>query len=136
MGAALRCSAPFAILLLCAAAAAGQAGKTIDTVPADFPKDCPVIQNATIRDYQGLGRNRAKVGNILVLDTPAPVATVVEFYKKALPANGWHLLKHPKNPNDELEGTKDGRRVIVGIVATRQGPNPSTTLRLVAMGKQ
>ena len=136
MGTVLRRHWFFTILLL-SAAAAGQSGNAPpnETVPADFPKDCPIFHGATVRDYQGAIRNRVKVGNILVLETTAPSAAVVDFYKQALPANGWQLLKHPKNPNDELEGTKGGRRIMLGIVATHLGANPTTTFRLVAVGK-
>ncbi len=128
------------ILLLSAAAgvAAAQSGKTPppDKVPEDFPKDCPIIQNATVRDYLPAVKNRVKVGNILVLETQAPEAAITDFYKQALPTNGWTLLKHPKSEFDKLEATKGGRRLILGFVATHQGANPTTIFRLTAVGKQ
>jgi hypothetical protein len=127
-------------ILLCyaVAGAAGQIGKgpPPDTVPADFCKDCPIIAKATIRDYLPAVKNRVQVGNILVLETPASQETVIAFYKQALPANGWNLLKHPKSAYDLLEATKDNRHVMLGVVATHQGANPSTTFRLVAVGKE
>ncbi len=127
-------------ILLCGAAAGaalGQAGAPAapDKVPDDFPKDCPIIANATIRDYLAAVKNRVKIGNILVLETTATQETIVDFYKKELPANGWTVLKHPKSESDLLEATKGNRRILFGVVATHQGANPSTTFRLVAVGK-
>lgn len=126
-------------MLCCAVAgpAAGQSGSTPppDKVPADFPQDCPIVPNATIRDYLPAVKNRVKVGNILVLETPASQEAVIDFYKKGLQASGWSLLRHPKSEADLLEATKDSRRILLGVVATHQGANPSTTFRLVAVGK-
>ena len=140
MGTARPHNGILALLLCCAAAgaAAGQSGKTPlpDTIPADFPKDCPIIANATLRDYMPAVKNRVKVGSILVLETPASPETIIAFYKQALAANGWTVLKHPKHENDLLEATKGGRRIMYGVVATHQGANPTTTFRLVAVGKQ
>jgi hypothetical protein len=127
-----------AILLACAAAgAAGQTGTPapLDKVPEDFPPDCPVIPNAIIRDYLPAVKNRVKVGNILVLETAATQDAILDFYKKALPANGWTVLKRPKSEADLLEGAKGDRRILLGVVATHQGANPSTTFRVVAVGK-
>ena len=114
-----------------------QAGKTPppDKVPEDFPKDCPIIQNSTIRDYMPAMKNRTVMGRILVLETTATEEGVVAFYKKELPVNGWSVLKHPKSEADTLEATKGARRILLGIVATRQGAHPTTTFRLVAIDK-
>jgi hypothetical protein len=139
MGAAFRRDLFLALLLVCASAATvvAQSGKAPpETIPAEFPKDCPIFPGATYRDMQQASRNGVKIGVILVLDTAATEAAVVEFYKRELPAKGWSLLKHPKSPGDTLEATKDGgRRIILGFVATHQGPNPSTTFRLFAATK-
>jgi hypothetical protein len=125
-----------ALLLTAALVAGAQTEKSPPTnLPPDIPKDCPIYPNAAFRDYQPMIRNRKKIGNVLVLDAPVPQEAVVEFYRKALPENGWRLKKHPKNPLDSLEGEKDGRTLAVGIVATRVGANPSTTLRLEMLGK-
>ncbi|HEY1205738.1 MAG: hypothetical protein ABSH46_16900 [Bryobacteraceae bacterium] len=130
----------FAVLLCCAVAgaAAGQLARPtpLNTIPTDFPKDCPIIANATFRDYQPAVRNRTVIGRILILDTPATPEAVLAFYKQALPANGWSVLKHPKREGDLIEATKGDRRVIYGIVATHQGANPTTTFRLVVVGKK
>ncbi len=80
-------------------------------------------------------KGRTKMGHILVLDTPGAQQAVEDFYKKKLPTDGWHVLKHPKSEGDLLEATKDGRRLILGIVAIRQGANPVTTYRLTALDK-
>jgi len=139
MGTARQRTAILAILLCCSVAgpAAGQIATTPppDKVPSDFPQDCPILPNATIRDYMPAQKNRVKIGNILVLETTASQEAVVDFYKKGLPANGWNLLKHPKSETELLEATKDSRRILVGVVATHQGANPTTTFRLVALGK-
>jgi len=127
-----------AIVLFCAAAgvAAGQPkNPPPDKVPEDFPKDCPIMSNSTIRDYMPAMKNRTLMGHILVLETAGSEKDVVEYYRKELPVNGWTVLKHPKSEADLLEGNKAGRRVLLGIVATRQGANPTTTFRLVAIDK-
>jgi hypothetical protein len=140
MGTARRRFGILAILLCCAVAgpAAGQVGAPPppEKVPADFPQDCPIIPKAIIRDYLPAVKNHVKVGNILVLETPASEDAVVAFYKKELAASGWTVLKHPKSLSDTLEATKDSRRILLGVVGTHQGANPSTTFRLVAVGKK
>ena len=129
--------AVLAVLLSCAIAApsAGQMTRTPppDKVPDDFPKDCPIIPKAVIRDYLPAVKNRVKIGNILVLETPLTQEEIIAFYKKELPAAGWTVLKHPKNENDLLEADKGKVRLVLGVVAAHQGANPSTTYRIGAV---
>jgi hypothetical protein len=129
-----------AVLVFCAVVglSAGQMQRTPppDKVPDDFPKDCPIIPKAVIRDYLPAVKNRVKVGNILVLETPMTQAEIIAFYKKELPAAGWTLFKHPKNENDLLEASKGKERVVLGVVAVHQGANPSTTYRIAAVNKK
>ncbi len=121
-----------------AGASAAQMGSAPppEKVPADFPPDCPIIPKATIRDYLPAVKNRVKIGNILVLETPATQDAIIAFYKKELPVNGWTVLKRPKSENDLLEATKGRRRILLGVVAAHQGANPSTTFRLVSVGQK
>lgn len=126
-----------AVLLSCAVAApsAGQMTRTPppDKVPDDFPKDCPIISKAVIRDYLPAVKNRVKIGNILVLETPMTQEEIIAFYRKELPAAGYTVLKHPKNENDLLEASKGKVRLVLGVVAAHQGANPSTTYRIAAV---
>jgi hypothetical protein len=138
MGAVYQRNLIFAIVLsaMAVGAASAQSGNPAGPeVPADFPKDCPVFQNSIFRDYQMARRQGVKIGTILVLETPAAPSAIGDFYKKAMVANGWNLLKHPKNPSDLLEGTKGPRHLIIGVISTRQGANPTTTFRVVALDK-
>jgi hypothetical protein len=133
MGTAHQRLGTLAVLLACAAAVTAQTrALPPDKVPDDFPKNCPIFANSTIRDYVPAMKNRVKVGNILVLETTGSEADLIAFYKQALPANGWTLLKHPKHETDLLEAVKESRHVILDIVATHQGPNPTTTYSLFA----
>jgi hypothetical protein len=59
---------------------------------------------------------------------------IIAFYKKELPAKGWTVLKRPKSPSDLLEAIKGKEHVLLGVVATHQGANPSTTFRIAAVG--
>jgi len=140
MGTVRQRIAMMAVLLWCAAAglSAGQMNRNPppDKVPEDFPQDCPIIPKAVIRDYLAAVKNRVKVGNILVLETPLTQDEIIAFYKKELPAAGWTVLKHPKNENDLLEANKGQERVVLGVVAVRQGANPSTTYRIAAVNKK
>ncbi len=128
------------MVLSCALAgpSAGQLERTPppDKVPEDFPKDCPIIPKAVIRDYLPAVKNRVKIGNILVLETPLTQDAIIAFYKKELPASGWTVLKHPKNETDLLEAVKGKEHILLGVVAAHQGANPSTTFRLAAVGKK
>ena len=127
----------FAVALCCvlAGAAAGQPAFTPppDKVPDDFPKDCPIIPKAVIRDYLPAVKNRVKIGNILVLETPMTQDDIIAFYKKELPAAGYTLLKRAKNENDLMEASKGKVRLVLGVVAAHQGANPSTTYRIAAV---
>jgi hypothetical protein len=129
-----------AVVLSCAIAApsAGQMTRTPppEKVPDDFPKDCPIIPKAVIRDYLPAVKNRVKIGNILVLETPLTQEEIIAFYKKELPAAGWTVIKHPKNENDLLEAFKGKERIVLGVVAAHQGANPSTTYRVAAVNKK
>lgn len=128
-------------MVLSCAIAGSLAGQTAvtpppDKVPADFPKDCPIFPKSIIRDYLPAVKNRVKIGNILVLETPESQEAIIEFYKKELPTNGWTVLKHPKNENDLVEAVKGHEHIMLGVVARHQGANPSTTFRLAAVGKK
>jgi hypothetical protein len=106
-----------------------------DKVPADFPKDCPIYKDVTIRDYTPLLANNPKLGTVLVVETPDPKATVLAFYRRELPANGWKLKKLPRNITDMLEGTKGGRLIKVTVLEARQAPNPATLIHFRVIGK-
>jgi len=125
-------------VVLCCVIAGPSAGQMTrnpppDKVPDDFPKDCPIIPKAVIRDYLPAMKNRVKIGNILVLETPLTQDEIIAFYRKELPAAGYTVLKHPKNVNDLLEASKGKVRLVLGVVAAHQGANPSTTYRVAAV---
>jgi hypothetical protein len=127
VGALLFCAAAS---LACAQSLAPQSTQSPLALPADLPKDCPIYPGAVVRDYHPLVRNNKQVGHALILEAQATEKTVLDFYKKAMPAQGWRMRKHPKIPAYTLEGEKDGRSLMIGIVAIRLGANPSTTLQL------
>jgi hypothetical protein len=106
-----------------------------DKVPEDFPKDCPIYKDATVRDYTPAAPNNPKFGTVLVIETTDPKATVMTFYRRELPANGWKLKKLPRNITDTVEGTKGGRLIKVTVLEARKAPNPATLIHYRVIGK-
>jgi hypothetical protein len=106
-----------------------------DKVPEDFPKDCPIYKNVTIRDYTPEMPHNPRLGMVLVLESPDPKATIVDFYRRELPANGWKLKRLPRSSKDELEGSKGGRLIKVTIFEARKAPNPATLVHIRLLGK-
>lgn len=55
-------------------------------LPADFPKDVPVMKDAVVKAVMGAGEQ----GNLIVmLSASAPFADVVSYYQQSLKAQGW-----------------------------------------------
>jgi hypothetical protein len=100
-----------------------------DKIPADFPKDFPIYKNATVRGYVPIIRSNPKLGNVLVLETPDPKASVLTFYKTELPANGWTLQSFSGAP-DSLAASKAERRISVNVSESDSGEKHTTLIHL------
>jgi len=100
-----------------------------DKVPADFPKDFPVYHNATVKSYGPILRSTPELGSVLVLQTSDPKTTVLEFYKKELPANGWTVQTFNGAP-DTLAGSKGDRRISVNVSESGSGGKHTTEIQL------
>lgn len=56
-------------------------------LPADFPKDVPVMKDAVVKAVMGTSEQ----GNLVVImSAAAPVAEVVSYYQQSLKAQGWN----------------------------------------------
>jgi len=120
---------------LCGAPVLEATGTTIvpAKIPDDFPKDFPIYKDATVKSYGPIVPLSPSLGNILVLQTFDSKATVLEFYRKELPAQGWTIEKPVKDCPDSLTAQKEGRRVSVSVLE-REGPKPTTLIQLGVNG--
>lgn len=96
-------------LLFCWAATGLKAG-TIGTAPAkvpdDFPSDFPVYKNAVIKKYAPMVSANPKLGTVLMLETADAKTTVLDFYREALPAQGWAVEKPMSTAPDSLTASR------------------------------
>lgn len=102
-------------------------------IPDDFPKDFPVY-NATVKSYGPIVPANPALGNILVLQTFDTKASVLDFYRKVLPSEGWTLEKPFSEAPDSLTAYKETRRISVGVLASQVGAKNSTLIQLGVNG--
>jgi len=124
-------------LLFCWAATGLKAG-TIGTAPAkvpdDFPSDFPVYKNAVIKKYAPMVSANPKLGTVLILETPDAKATVLDFYREALPAQGWTVEKPMTTAPDSLTASKGARRISISVLDSDSGSKRVTSIQLGVNG--
>ena len=103
--------------------------ETAHPVPADFPKDFPVYQNAAVKSYGPMIPSHPKLGNVLTLETTDSKAAVLAFYRKELPASGWTLATFP-GVSDSLAASKGHRRISVSASESGAGAKRKTLIEL------
>jgi hypothetical protein len=106
-----------------------------EKIPADFPKDFPIYKNAAVRSYGPIIPSNPKLGNVLVLKTSDPKASVLAFYKTELPANGWVVQMFSGAP-DSLAASKADRRISVNVSESEGGGKDATVIQLSVNGTQ
>jgi hypothetical protein len=95
---------------------AGTIGTAPAKVPDDFPSDFPVYKNAVAKKYAPMVSANPKLGTVLILDTPDAKAAVLDFYREALPAQGWTVEKPMSTAPDSLTASKGARRISVSVL--------------------
>lgn len=124
-------------LLFCWAATGLKAG-TIGTAPAkvpdDFPSDFPVYKNAVIKKYAPMVSANPKLGTVLLLVTPDAKAAVLDFYREALPAQGWTVEKPMSSAPDSLTASKGARRISVSVLDSDSDLKRVTSIQLGVNG--
>lgn len=110
---------------------------TVDSstkIPADFPTDIPVYQNARLRSYGPIIRTNPKLGSVLVLVTSDSKADVLEFYKKELPEQGWQVQPPFSGAPDTLVACKTERRISVSVLDSQAEGKRVTLIQLGVNG--
>ncbi len=97
-------------------------------LPADWPSDAPTYANAQI---QSAVSSNSQHGAAIVFITTDSIQTVIDFYKKALAANGWTVKQTVNTRVGILTATKDKRNLSVLIADSGDG-KVSITLLLSA----
>ncbi|BAT51872.1 S-layer region-like protein [Nostoc sp. NIES-3756] len=74
-------------------------------LPADFPKDIPIYQNAQLQEITPASGAEARVSTRWL--SPDPSNFISNFYRNQFQANNWQILQQP---TDDVEGTFEARR--------------------------
>lgn len=74
-------------------------------LPADFPKDIPIYQNAQLQDITPASDSQKGVSTRWVSSDPSNF--ISSFYRNQLQANNWQILQQP---TDDVGGTFEARR--------------------------
>jgi hypothetical protein len=98
------------------------AGDKSAELPANFPKDVPILKNATIKVVMSQG-SRTTVH----LYTTSSVADAVKFYNDAFKAQGWQIEDQTKGNEMSSLSAKKGTS-LCGVTMSKQGSG--TLIRL------
>ena len=91
------------------------AGVRIADLPADFPKDVPILKDATVKVAMSQG-NRT----VVHLYTTSPVAEAAKFYSEALKGQGWRIESSTIASDMSTLSARKGRSVC-GVTISRDG---------------
>ena len=100
------------------AVAASDSGMAL---PADFPKDVPVMKGAVVKAVMGSPAQ----GNLMVfMASPAPVAEVSAFYEQELKAQGWSTESRTGTSEGGISTHKKaGRDLMLTLAKDAKGTN-------------
>lgn len=90
-------------------------GARIVDLPADFPRDVPVIKGATVKVAMSQG-NRM----VVHLYTSSPVAEAAKFYDEALKGQGWQIESSTIASDMSTLSARKGRS-LCGVTVSREG---------------
>ncbi|MBI3565375.1 MAG: hypothetical protein HY079_09285 [Elusimicrobia bacterium] len=95
-------------------------------LPAEFPKDVPVMKGAVVKAVMG----SAEQGNLIVMaSSPAPFAEVVAYYEAGLKEQGWTKSSSTNTGEGAIMTLKkDGRDLMLTIA--KDGKDTSIQLAL------
>jgi len=95
--------------------AAASKGVRIADLPADFPKDVPVLKGATVKVAMSQGKRM-----VVHLYTSSSVADATRFYNDALRASGWQIESNSSASDMSTLSAKKGRS-LCGVTVTKEG---------------
>jgi len=98
------------------------AGAKSAELPADFPKDVPILKNATVKVVMSQG-NRT----IVHLYTTSTVADAAKFYNEAFRGQGWQIEDTTKGNDMSVLSARKGTS-LCGVTMSKQGTG--TLIRL------
>jgi hypothetical protein len=105
--------------------AAGDKGIAL---PADFPKDVPVLKGATVKVAMTQGKKM-----VVHLFVAGPVADAAKFYDDELKAQGW-VVESTMNTGDvSMVSARKGKRQC-SVTAAREGDGTMVQLALSQQG--
>ncbi|MDQ6665016.1 MAG: hypothetical protein M3Z23_11550 [Acidobacteriota bacterium] len=99
------------------------------SMPADYPKDVPVYNGATVVISQAMSK---KNGSHIMLETTDSAAKITEYYKKELDANGWKTeASMDMGAMSIITAHKDQRQLVIQVV----GDNNKRSINQTLAGK-
>jgi hypothetical protein len=103
-------------------------GEKSAELPADFPKDVPILKNATIKVVMSQG-NRTTVH----LYTTSSVGDAVKFYDDAFRRQGWQIQDETKGNEMSILSARKGTS-LCGVTMSKQGTGTLIRLALSQTG--
>ncbi|HUH94527.1 MAG TPA: hypothetical protein VL742_15460 [Casimicrobiaceae bacterium] len=90
-------------------------GARIVDLPVDFPRDVPLIKDATVKVAMSQG-NRM----VVHLYTSSPVAEAAKFYNEALKGQGWQIESSTIASDMSTLSARKGRS-LCGVTVSKEG---------------
>lgn len=103
------------------AVAAGDKGIAL---PADFPKDVPIIEGATVKVAMTQGRKM-----VVHLHAALPVADAAKFYDDELKGRGWAIESTMNTGDVSMVSARKGKR-LCSVTVAREGDGTLVQLAL------
>jgi len=111
-----------------AKATAAPTGEKSFALPDEFPKDVPILKNATIKVVMSQG-NRTTVH----LYTTSSVGDAVKFYDDAFRRQGWQIQDETKGNEMSILSARKGTS-LCGVTMSKQGTGTLIRLALSQTG--
>ena len=103
-------------------------GARIVDLPADFPRDVPVLKGATVKVAMAQG-NRM----VVHLSTSSPVAEAARFYSEALQGQGWRIESSTIASDLSTLSARKGKS-LCGVTVSKEGRGTLVRLAISEAG--
>jgi hypothetical protein len=91
------------------------AGEKSAELPADFPRDVPILQGATVKVVMSQGKR-----TVVHLYTSNSIADAAKFYNTEFRAQGWRIETAENTREMSVVSAKKGK-ILCGVTVSKEG---------------
>ena len=93
----------------------GESGEKSFTLPAEFPRDVPILKNATLKAVVSQGER-----SVVHLYTTTSIGDAAKFYDSELKSQGWKIESSSLSAEMFTVSARKGK-TLCGVTITREG---------------